>query len=427
MYVRNITLGIIIFTIINIIYGKEAIIYRCGRNKLKIEPQQAKNEIPINDFSSYYKRKLDSDGFKNFSIYLDFTNIEKDIERYNLNNYKNLFISSFDKVINTLQTLLKVKPFIYGYNFEDEEIEKMGINYWHKEKFWNEALKKNITTKTLGIDLIIFGRFANSTELGKGTLASAIAYYYQRGTGQPIVGLVNINKDVNYSLIHSQEYFQSIILHEFTHILGFDLYYFVVFFNNLLIKKDKYGIERYYINSTRVVNTAKKYFNCNNLVGVELENDGDEGTAGSHWEGRILLGDYMNGAIYTEEQAISEITLALLEDMGYYKANYYTGGLMRYGKNKGCDFLDEKCVNYFLEINPKFENEFFDYFNQKSIFDPSCSSGRQSRTYNLLWRYYSRIPLRYIYYNNYYLGGSSSADYTLLHQMILMKEIMDIL
>ena len=34
--------------------------------------------------------------------------------------------------------------------------------------------------------------------------------------------------------------------------------------------------------------------------------------------------------------AISEITLALLEDSGWYKANYYTGGLMRFGKNKGC-------------------------------------------------------------------------------------------
>ena len=70
------------------------------------------------------------------------------------------------------------------------------------------------------------------------------------------------------------------------------------------------------------------------IVGVELENYGDSGTAGLHWEANILLGDYMNWVIYTEEQVISEFTLAILEDIGYYKANYYTGGLMRYGKNK---------------------------------------------------------------------------------------------
>ena len=32
----------------------------------------------------------------------------------------------------------------------------------------------------------------------------------------------------------------------------------------------------------------------------------------------------MNGYSYTEEQVVSEFTLAVLEDSGYYKANYYT-------------------------------------------------------------------------------------------------------
>jgi len=104
---------------------------------------------------------------------------------------------------------------------------------------------------------------------------------------------------------------------------------------------------------------AKEYFNCSDIDGVELENDGGEGTMGSHWESRILLGEYMCGYITTEEGVISEFTFAYLEDTGYYKANYYTGGLMRYGKNKGCAFIKDKCVNNY-EINSEFENEFFD-------------------------------------------------------------------
>ena len=55
----------------------------------------------------------------------------------------------------------------------------------------------------------------------------------------------------------------------------------------------------------------------------------------SHWEARILLGEYMNSEVHTPEQAISGFTLALLEDSGWYKVNNYTGGLMRYGKNQG--------------------------------------------------------------------------------------------
>ena len=45
-----------------------------------------------------------------------------------------------------------------------------------------------------------------------------------------------------------------------------------------------------------------------------------------------MLGDYMIGADYGET-VISEITLAVFEDSGWYKVNYYTGGLFRYGKN----------------------------------------------------------------------------------------------
>ena len=118
---------------------------------------------------------------------------------------------------------------------------------------------------------------------------------------------------------------------------------------------------------------AKKYFNCPTMEGVELENQGGSGTADSHWEARILLGEYMNGYSYTEEQVISEFTLAYLEDTGYYKPNYYTGGLMRFGKHKGCEFLEEMCVDKTThKINPKFENEFFD--SLYGSIDPSCSS-----------------------------------------------------
>ena len=412
MLVRNIGfIGLIIFVfLINDSFEKKKIFYKCGKNNLKAKSKIAKNRIPIDQNDPKHKRRLDSDGFKDFKIYFDFTNIEQEIKKYKLSAYKELFISSINKAVETIQNLLKVKPLIYAYYINNESIREMKIYYWDKNKFGTEAARKNITTETLGLDLIILGRFASKNEIGEGTLASAINYYFEEETGQPIFGLVDINKDIDYSLPHSKEYFESIILHEFTHILGFDLYFFKYYFNNLLIQKDKYGIERYYINSTKVVNTAKKYFNCNNIIGVELENYGDEGTAGSHWEARILLGDYMNGVIYTEEQVISEFTLALLEDTGLYKANYYTGGLMRYGKNKGCNFLNEKCVEDF-EINPYFGNEFFDWFTQNSASEPSCSSGRQSRTYSLLWEYYEEIPSEYQYFNSPFLGGSSSADY----------------
>ena len=124
-------------------------------------------------------------------------NIKEEIKKYNLIQYENLFISSINKVINTFRDLLKVKPLKYAYYMSNKSITKMNITYWDTSKFGNEAAEKNITTDTLDIDLIIFGRFASREDLGENTLASAASYYMEEETEQPLVGLVNINKDLN--------------------------------------------------------------------------------------------------------------------------------------------------------------------------------------------------------------------------------------
>ena len=270
-------------------------------------------------------------------------------------------------------------------------------------------------SKTLDIDLFIFGRFDD--KMNPSTLASAGPRYSVPETGQPLVGVVNINTNVNYSKINSKEYFQSIIIHEFTHILGFLNNHFKNYFKNIYNIIDDYGLQRYFINSTKVLEVARKYFNCPNMKGVELEESGDSGTAGSHWEARILLGEYMIGVLYPEEQVISEFTLALLEDSGYYKANYYTGGLMRYGKGKGCDFINSRCVNSTHEINPFFENEFYDSIKSPYLVDASCTSGRQSRAYHAWW-VYDNLPNYYKYFENEKYGGFSPADYCPVSQAL---------
>ena len=81
---------------------------------------------------------------------------------------------------------------------------------------------------------------------------------------------------------------------------------------------------------------------------------------------------------------------------------------MQYGKNKECDFLNKKCVNN-SKFNPKFKNEFFDNIHYLN-YDPSCSSGHQSRTYHGIYSF-NTIPTEYQYYSNPTSGGRSSVDY----------------
>ena len=347
--------------------------YKCGVDLHEHIPKPA-TTIQVDQDSPLLRRRLadvDSDGFKKFNIYLDLVNIEKEIKEYNLEGLKDFFIDSMNKAIETLQALLKVKAYNYGFKFEDDDFISNNITYWDKSKYGTEASKKDITTFTLDIDLIIFGRFADTKEMGNGTLASAYTLFLRTSTGQPIIGVVNINRDLDYSKKNVQNYFQSIILHESTHILGFSKYYFMNYFGRLLYSIDDYNVYHYYIGSKKVLEVGKKYFNCSTCNAIELDTMGQNGTYLSHWSSRVLLGDYMNGNIYTEEQVISEFTLALLEDSGYYKANYYTGGLMQYGRNKGCSFLYSKCLGKYGN-DPTYENEFFDTIVADNYIDPSC-------------------------------------------------------
>ena len=376
-------------------------LYRCGTDDEDIKPLPATNFIPIKKDN----RKLDNEEFKDFHIHLDLLNIKKDIITFGLEEYEDLFIDSMNKAVKTLQSLLRVKKSDVGFVFTDDQIANINIQEWNKSLIGTNAIGH---TGELGIDLFIFGRVDDQMELS--TLATAGPKYFDPNSGRPLVGVVNINKNVNYSKINSREYFQSIVIHEFTHILGFLSYYFINHMHNMYSKIDEYNITRYYINSSKVLEVARKYYNCSDIDGVELEESGGGGTAASHWEARILLGEYMNGVIYTEEQVISEFTLALLEDSGYYKPNYYTGGLMRYGKGKGCDFIKKRCVDSNHEINPLFENEFYDSIKSPGYMDASCSSGSQSRAYHAWWAY-NNLPEHYRYFYDGRIGGFSPADY----------------
>ena len=51
----------------------------------------------------------------------------------------------------------------------------------------------------------------------------------------------------------------------------------------------------------------------------------------------------MTSGIYVQDQVISEITLSLIKDKGFYDVNYYTGGLMKFGKNVSFNFVKQDC------------------------------------------------------------------------------------
>ena len=305
------------FSIIQCIeeFRKKTPIFKCHTDKFNIIPKPAETILPIkkNNYDNMKSFAYQVGSFKNYNIHLDLNDFEDEVIKYKLQAQRELFITGMKKAINTFVSLLYVKQ-VRNFIIKEEDLTKIGINSWDKDKIANGK-----GMQELNIDLYIFIKFGNTEEMGEGVLAYAGANFVDPSTGQPLLGTATINRDVDFTKNNSLRYFESVILHEFTHILGFSNYIFEKYIHNYKIKTDNDGIKRAYINSATVLNVAKKYFNCPTIDGVGLEEYGGEGTFGSHWEEKILLGDIMCGVMYEEEQAISEFTLALLEDTGYYR------------------------------------------------------------------------------------------------------------
>ena len=375
------------------------------------------------DNSKKDERKLQSEKFSNLRIYVDYKCL---ISSPNKTNSNDPLKNAIEKAKSTLEKLIKVESVvapIYLPNYRIENILPEGFSGCTESLY-----------EAKSADLIIFIRdYSSQYDSGKNLdiiSSQIINYVDDNPSNRPLIGTVIYNYrpelDDNESKLQAMS---TLFLHAFTHILGFNL---TILKNKNLIYTDdhyknrmNYGQRRkLFVNGTKVMEVAKKYFNCTNssFIGVELDyENGKEVSDGNsvHWSERILLGDYMTPELYYPEQAISEITLALLEDLGWYKVNNYTGGLMRFGKNKKCDFLFNDCVKE--NQNPSgflstFENEFCS--NIYSGLDPfgTCSSGRQSMG-NCSNRYqYLELHQEYIDYrrDNFTIYGSGFSPSKLL-------------
>ncbi|KAK3236178.1 hypothetical protein CYMTET_53663, partial [Cymbomonas tetramitiformis] len=71
---------------------------------------------------------------------------------------------------------------------------------------------------------------------------------------------------------------------------------------------------------------------------------GGSGTAGSHWEKRLFYTEVMVGSGGTGRRYLSNMTLAVLEDTGWYLPNYYMGAYQGWGNDQGCSFVTGGCA-----------------------------------------------------------------------------------
>ena len=87
------------------------------------------------------------------------------------------------------------------------------------------------------------------------------------------------------------------------------------------------------------------------ITGAELENQGGHGTEFTHLEKRVFGNEAMTGT-YTHNPVFSRITLALMEDTGWYVANYSNAEELTWGYRLGCSFVHASCYQYGVDKEP---------------------------------------------------------------------------
>ncbi|RNF07903.1 putative surface protease GP63 [Trypanosoma cruzi] len=156
--------------------------------------------------------------------------------------------------------------------------------------------------------------------------------------GRPVVGVVNYGP----RSVTNSEHSVRVSAHEVAHALGFSVWLLKErnMLQEVLNVRGKAKVLQ--VSSPKTVEKTREHFNCVNATGMELEDEGGEGTALSHWERRNAKDELMAGisgiGYYTS------LTMAALEDTGFYKANWGTEEPMSWGNNSGCALLTEKCL-----------------------------------------------------------------------------------
>ena len=348
------------------------------------------------------KRYLQSATWSPIRIYVDYTYMNNQTT-VNLNK-----IAAAKAIVNQtvamFSNIIKVKPSTSLITVSTNDLSS------------NECpVVPSQTIQTTGVaaDIIIFPFF--DLKADEGTEAYAFCSTQDLTTSRPISGVIAFTSNLVLNT-NWLEYNTYLIFHEMTHVFVFSSDLFSSFIDSLgnpipmskiMVNSTVNGLSRTKIITPKVVAAARKHFNCPTLDGVELENQGGSGTAGSHWEARVMLTDYMMGQSY-DEVVISDITFALFEDSGWYQMNYYTGGLFRFGKNQGCNFTSTTCL---VNGKSQFPQEYCD-----SNCEILCTNGRVSKGSCQITTFESKTLLTaYRYFGNLN-GGYQLADFCPISQ-----------
>ena len=185
--------------------------------------------------------------------------------------------------------------------------------------------------------------FVVARPFGKGSSTMATASALSSNSllndlGRPLTGLVTLNpskipkKAENYDS-GDRQFFVTVV-HELTHVLCFSKHLFgnwvdrstgLRYARSTFTTTNSYGIQQTFIRTPKLLewvnNRFQVYDDSLKGLGLELEDGGGTGTAGSHPNSRLYFTDVMQGVTYGPGY-FSGVFMNALYDSGWYDPNY---------------------------------------------------------------------------------------------------------
>eukprot|EP00551_Chaetoceros_affinis_P011342 CAMPEP_0203677368 /NCGR_PEP_ID=MMETSP0090-20130426/27956_1 /ASSEMBLY_ACC=CAM_ASM_001088 /TAXON_ID=426623 /ORGANISM="Chaetoceros affinis, Strain CCMP159" /LENGTH=674 /DNA_ID=CAMNT_0050544241 /DNA_START=265 /DNA_END=2289 /DNA_ORIENTATION=- len=216
------------------------------------------------------------------------------------------------------------------------------------------------------------------------TLAAAISCGQDPYTNRPIVGLMNVCLSATAN--EPQSNMEEILSHELLHVFVLNEYLFPFYQNAVTgnplsnpnsVRKvpcvngkedmvffgisDETMVHRmepvkfngmkqmrsyYEITLPSVRQVVRNHFNCPMAGGARLENQPTNPNScfGAHFDERFFQYNLMSALYDSTSVHFSPLTLALMEDSGWYKVNFRESQNSPFGLNSGCGFLTGECV-----------------------------------------------------------------------------------
>ncbi|XP_028846079.1 leishmanolysin-like peptidase [Denticeps clupeoides] len=297
-----------------------------------------------------------------------------------------------------------------------------------------------------GADFVLYVSGMTTERCGKENIVAYAAYcQLESELDRPIAGYANLCPSMISTQPQEFEGMLSTVKHEIIHALGFSAGLFAFyhdsdgkpltqrFASGLPAFNESLGLfqwsdkvirratrlwdisgkrivrhEVHLLVTPRVVAEARRHFNCPILEGMELENQGGMGTELNHWEKRLLENEAMTGS-HTQNRVFSRITLAIMEDTGWYIANYSMAENLEWGKGLGCDFVMKSC-KFWMDHQRQAKHTLSPYCEsvRGTPLQLTCRQDQLAVAVCNLQKYPQALPLEYQYFDH--ISGASNED-----------------